>query len=962
MGRGRNKRRYEEEEAEEEENYEEEGEEELGDEADEEGEEEYDSLYEDDDGAEIDDEDMDDGEDDYFDYEGDEEEDWGSSQEYEDNVKPEFIEGPNCKYRDLDIILPLELAGQGNYPPQQGGFGQPQQGGYIPPQQGGFMPAQQGGMGLPHGFEASIPQGGFPSFSVQPGNYGNAQGLQSGVFNQGTYPGQNSYPPQNTYPGQNIYPGQNSYPAQTSFPGQGSYPGQNSYPGQAPQHVQSNYPGQSLPGQNAGYPGQTGYPGQQGYPSQGNFGNQGGYQGPPINQPSQGGFSNYQPGGFNPQSQGGFGSNQPQGGFNSNQPQGQQGLGVSHNSIPAGYTGPDHDENIPRLEQILPRDVVEQNSQKIMATLSNAGSQYVDHEFNEQTNRNVTKKGNWDPDSKLQWNDYKWKRLPYLKTGTGKMYSKIEPNNIVQGALGTCYFLCSLSSLAERPAFIKRLLDSDNINPSGAHAVWLNLNGMWKQILIDDTFPVNQDDSFALGSARDPDRWVNFVEKAYAKAFGSYQIIDGGYEIEALRDLTGAPYETIDGDDMKKVNPLWKKLKESDQKGYVMVCSINNVQGASRETKKETGLFGGHAYSLIACAEVPGSDGRQHRIVQVRNPWGDDQEWNGLWSDKSPIWTPQAKQIVNHKAEADGTFWITIEDFSKNFAGVGICKVHANFYFNSIELHPYKKRETEKQEFVMIDVPTAGKYYFSVDQQDTRLLSATDPDVQYDSIRVTISRVEGDSFRHVGTTYGALRNISVKCTINPGKYMAIIDFDNYNSGLSRPIVFSSYGSNIVGLAETSLTVDQKKQIEHMTWRDYGERDSLAWQNAKNQTQTIRQNGVTVNVTKQMLDKTDEFGLKLVRYQVQNPGVPITSALSIGGGKAIQLGEFRCEVEVQKEEVQEHPKLTFKVQAPGQSGPKGAKVRNTKPTASLAQTLMNIYVPQPTCTMPPSMNPFLQRRV
>ena len=36
------------------------------------------------------------------------------------------------------------------------------------------------------------------------------------------------------------------------------------------------------------------------------------------------------------------------------------------------------------------------------------------------------------------------------------------------------------------------------------------------------------------------------LEKAYAKAYGSYAAIDGGDPILALRDLTGAPFERID--------------------------------------------------------------------------------------------------------------------------------------------------------------------------------------------------------------------------------------------------------------------------------------------------------------------------------------------------------------------------------------------------------------------------------
>jgi calpain-15 len=57
----------------------------------------------------------------------------------------------------------------------------------------------------------------------------------------------------------------------------------------------------------------------------------------------------------------------------------------------------------------------------------------------------------------------------------------------------------------------------------------------------------------------------------------------------------------------------------------------------------ENGLVNGHAYSIIACGTVVGSDNKTANLVQIRNTWG-SFEWNGDWSDNSQLWTDEARK------------------------------------------------------------------------------------------------------------------------------------------------------------------------------------------------------------------------------------------------------------------------------------------------------------------------------
>ncbi len=83
---------------------------------------------------------------------------------------------------------------------------------------------------------------------------------------------------------------------------------------------------------------------------------------------------------------------------------------------------------------------------------------------------------------------------------------------------------------------------------------------------------------------------------------------------------------------------FWKDLAAYDGKNYLLCASTpgeDNEQIERSLRKNENGLIAGHAYSLLACKTIRG-----HKLCKFRNPWG-SMEWNGDWSDCSPLWTPE---------------------------------------------------------------------------------------------------------------------------------------------------------------------------------------------------------------------------------------------------------------------------------------------------------------------------------
>jgi len=202
--------------------------------------------------------------------------------------------------------------------------------------------------------------------------------------------------------------------------------------------------------------------------------------------------------------------------------------------------------------------------QAIIQNCEKNGIKFTDPEFPPEEKSLIRR-----VDTPPKWKTFVWRRASdFLDSFRLKVFDNIEPNDIQQGQLGDCYFLCCLSVLAERPKLIERLFLTEEPNKAGCYAVWLNDNGEWKPIIVDDYFPcLGNNKGPAFSKANGPELWVLLLEKAYAKMYGSYDIIEGGFPSVALRDLTGAPYDFLESTNPDEV---WEYITECDKKGNLV--------------------------------------------------------------------------------------------------------------------------------------------------------------------------------------------------------------------------------------------------------------------------------------------------------------------------------------------------------------------------------------------------------
>lgn len=124
-----------------------------------------------------------------------------------------------------------------------------------------------------------------------------------------------------------------------------------------------------------------------------------------------------------------------------------------------------------------------------------------------------------------------WKRPP---EGAELFKDNYSPMDVQQGALGDCYFLSALSCLGEqncKKMFLQDDTTLDHKAQCGAFILRFYSGAQPIYVIVDDYLPLSSSGEPAFCHCLDPkELWAPIAEKAYAKLYGSYEIIEGGKE------------------------------------------------------------------------------------------------------------------------------------------------------------------------------------------------------------------------------------------------------------------------------------------------------------------------------------------------------------------------------------------------------------------------------------------------
>jgi len=295
-------------------------------------------------------------------------------------------------------------------------------------------------------------------------------------------------------------------------------------------------------------------------------------------------------------------------------------------------------------------------------------------------------------------------------------------NKIIYNKLTNPNLYSALNALGANPERIKKLFINSKKDSTCLYAVNIGRNGNIQEVVIDDFFPFYQkQNNKSFISEEKGFLWPQIIEKAYAKVYGSYNLISERSMESILKDLTCAPVITLDsfGDNLSK------ELLEAYKKNWIIMAGAGDT-AASEDLLHDLGLppNADHEICLVYklteeninqitsnSLNIPTNDD-YNTVLKIRNLLG-KIEWIGDWSDYSGLWNDNFKNILNYNI-GEKSFYMNLKDFKLYFSRIKICKYMENYKYQSINVNQ------KPEEYVLVKIKASKVDDIDFDNEDNK--------------------------------------------------------------------------------------------------------------------------------------------------------------------------------------------------------------------------------------------------
>ncbi|MGA9525906.1 MAG: C2 family cysteine protease [Myxococcaceae bacterium] len=217
-------------------------------------------------------------------------------------------------------------------------------------------------------------------------------------------------------------------------------------------------------------------------------------------------------------------------------------------------------------------------------------------------------------------------------------------DDVIQGQIGDCYLVASLSAIASQsPEALEKAIRD---NGDGTYTVRFyegpyHSEPKQVEITIDGQLPGRSGRLYGHGSNAQ-ELWVGLIEKAYAQWKGDYEAIgNGGSPGDVMSAVLGRP-ESFTWNSGLPDDVRYGELKTALAAGQSIVAATFGEDQSALYTG--TGLYASHGYSVHGVSEENGE-----KFVQLRNPWGQSE--------------PSGDGVD------DGSFRMSLKEFTRLYSG-----------------------------------------------------------------------------------------------------------------------------------------------------------------------------------------------------------------------------------------------------------------------------------------------------
>ncbi|XP_064456746.1 calpain-5-like isoform X2 [Ornithodoros turicata] len=281
-----------------------------------------------------------------------------------------------------------------------------------------------------------------------------------------------------------------------------------------------------------------------------------------------------------------------------------------------------------------------------------------------------------------------WKRPKELTKDPRLYIDGAVACDVCHDNVANAWFVAACTALASEKTLwakvVPKHLDQEwNKNTAGIFRFCLWLSGAWVDIIIDDRLPTVDGKLLHSYSRSKNEFWGPLLEKAYAKYFGCYELLELGTLSDSLVDLTGGLSETTElwGYPKDGHEELYQRIKGALDAHSLLCCAISVEKLEEMGERTAQGLVKGHTYVIIGAAIIPTPN--KLSLLRLRSPWS-GPSWSGPYGRGSTEWSRLSstdRDRLGLTCQEDAEFWIPFEDFVQSFTDLCICHVVRSGWF-----------------------------------------------------------------------------------------------------------------------------------------------------------------------------------------------------------------------------------------------------------------------------------------